>query len=182
MTDDAANASARPDLDQLPSDVAAVATGARRVLVPTDDHNEPARARARQAAVRVAAATGAELVLLDRSEATWGDTPHTELHDRDALAAAGKDGLVGQVDEAAAAGVAAVVWAHSLPAPEALGDAVRDLAVDLVVVPDDFDKPGLLDRLRTKSVEERAFDAVGDTPVVVVAEDGSLSVARSGGR
>lgn len=179
MTDDA---SARSDLDQLPSDVAGVARGARRVIVPTDDGNEPARVRARQAAVRLAAAAGAELVLLDRSDATWGDTPHTELHDRDALAAAGKEALAKQVDEASDAGVTAAVWAHSLPAPEALGDAVRDLAVDLVVVADDFDKPGLLDRLRTKSVEERAFDAVGDTPVVVVAEDGSLSVARSGGR
>ncbi len=179
MTNDPSD---RSDLDELPAEVAAVARGARRVIVPTDDGNEPGRARARQAAVRVAAAAGAELVLLDRSDATWGDTPHTELHDRDALAAAGKEALAGQVDEAADAGVTAVVWAHSLPAPEALGDAVRDLAVDLVVVADDFNKPGVLDRLRTKSVEERAFDAVGDTPVVVVAEDGSLSLTRSGGR
>jgi hypothetical protein len=182
MTDDPAGESAGSDFDRLPPDVAEAARGARRVIVPTDDADEPARARARQAAVRVAAAAGAELILLDRSDATWGDTPHTELHDRDALAAAGKDTLAGQVDAAAEAGVTATVWAHSLPAPEALGDSVRDLAVDLVVVADDFDKPGLLDRLRTKSVVERAFDAVGDTPVVVVAEDGSLSVARSGGR
>lgn len=149
------------------------------VLVPVDDGSDPARERGRLAAQALAARAGARLVLLDRLDTTYADTPRVHELTRDELEGIDRPYLVAHIDEAAAAGVSATAFQHSLPGAEALTDAVKAVGADLVVVPDEVDKPGFLDRLKGAAVAERAADAApAGVPVVAVGEDGSLSLLR----
>lgn len=167
-----------PDsLDDLDPAVAAAVREATTVLVPVDDGNDPARERSRQVATSLAALAGARLVLLDRTDTTYADTPRLSELNRAELEGIDRDYLVVQIDAAAEAGVSATAFQHSLPGAEALTDAVKATGADLVVVPVDLDKPGVLDRFRGGSVAERTNDAAPDgVPVVSVAEDGTLAL------
>ncbi|MGI8711345.1 MAG: universal stress protein [Acidimicrobiales bacterium] len=164
-------------LDDLDPAVAAVVRRATTVLVPVDDGNDPARERARQVAVSLAAMAGARLVLLDRSDTTYADSPREFELDRAEVEAIGRPYLLDQIDAASEAGVSATAFQHSLPGAEALTDAINATHADLVVVPQNLDKPGLLDRLRGGDVADRAQGAApAGVPVVAVADDGSLAL------
>ncbi|MGI8754837.1 MAG: universal stress protein [Acidimicrobiales bacterium] len=164
-------------LDDLDPAVAGAVRRATVVLVPVDDGSDVARERSRQVATSLAALAGARLVLLDRTDTTYADTPRQAELNRAELLGIDRDYLVAQVDAAAEAGVSATAFQHSLPGAEALTDAVKATGADLVVVPVELDKPGLLDRFRGGSVAERTSDAAPNgVAVVSVAEDGRLSL------
>ncbi len=166
------------DLDQLAPDVRPVVERATTIVVPVDDGGDEALVRARRAAIAVAGLAGAKLVLLDRSDTTYADTPRINELDRDAVAALDRPYLLAGIDEADAAGVHATAFQHSLPGDEALTDAVEQVGADLVVVPAGLDSPGLFARLKGGDAEDRAVQAApSGVAVLAVAEDGTLTLA-----
>lgn len=169
-------------LDQLDPTVRAVVTRADVIVVPVDDGSDAAFGLAREAAINLARLGDARLVLLDRADTTYADTPRINELTRDEVAAIDRPYLLTQLDDAAAAGVEATAFQHSLPGDEALTDTVNELGADLVVVPATLDSPGFLDRLKHDDVEDRAVDATpAGVPVVAVADDGSLTLAAPSG-
>lgn len=165
-------------LDQLDPGVRAAVEAAATIVVPVDDGSDDALARARDVAVSLAKLGDARLVLLDRVDTTYADTPRVNELTRDEVAGIDRPYLLDQLDAASAAGVAATAFQHSLPGDEALTDTVTTLGADLVVVPVDMDSPGFLDRLKHDDVEARAVEATPDgVPVVAVAADGTVSLA-----
>ncbi len=164
-------------LDELDPAVAAAVGRATTIVVPVDDGSDPARARARRVATALAGLVGAKLVLLDRDDTTYADTPRVNELSRDEVAGLDRPELLALVDEAAESGVAVTAFQHSLPGAEALTDAVKATRAELVVVPTNAAAPGFLDRLKGDDLDERAADAapVG-TAVVSVGDDGSLTL------
>lgn len=165
-------------LDQLAPAVASAVQAASVILVPVDDGADDALARARRVAIALASLGEAKLVLLDRSDTTYADTPRVFELDRDEVAAIDRPYLLAGIDEAAGSGVTATAFQHSLPGDEALTDAVEQVAADLVVVPADLDSPGLFARLKGGDVEDRTVQAApAGTAVVTVTADGRLELA-----
>lgn len=166
------------DLDRLDPAVRAAVERATVVLTPVDDGGDDALARSRSVAVALAALVDARLVLLDRSDTTYADTPRVHQLSRDEAVGLDRGYLVDGIDEAAAAGVSATAFQHSLPGDEALTDAIDQVGADLVVVPVDLDAPGLLARLKSGDVADRTVDATpAGTTVLSVDDDGALAVA-----
>ncbi len=164
-------------IGDLDPSIATVVRDATTVLVPVDDGNDPARERSRRVAVALAAIAGARVVLLDRTDTTYADTPREYELDRAECEKIDRPYLVAQIDAAAEAGVSATAFQHSLPGSEALTDAVNATRADLVVVPVELDKPGVLDHFRKGSVADRAHAAAPKgVPVVSVAADGTLAL------
>lgn len=162
------------DLDPAVADAVRAATV---VLVPVDDGNDPARERSRLAAQALASLAGARLVLLDRVDTTYADTPRVNAIDRSEAERIDRPYLVAHIDEADRAGVPATAFQHSLPGAEALTDTAKEVGADLIVVPADLDKPGFFDRFRHDNTAERAVDAApAGVRVVSVGDDGSMSL------
>lgn len=170
------------DLDQLATPVAEVVRRAQVILVSVDDGSDDAIARARQAAVALAAAGDARLVLLDRHDTTYADTPRIFELTRDEVESIGeRPYLLAAIDEATDAGVSATAFQHSLPGNEAISDAATRVGADVLVVPDHLDSPSLLSRLKGGDGPDRAVPAApSGTAVVAVDDDGSLSLRTSG--
>lgn len=162
-------------LDQLDPAVAGVVQGSSVIIVPVDDGGDDALARARSMAIALAALAGARLVLLDRSDTTYADTPRINELSREEVAAIDRPYLLSGIDEAAQSGVSATAFQHSLPGDEALTDAVKEVGADMVVVPGSLDSPGIFARLKGGSAGDRAADAApAGTSVVSVDEGGRV--------
>lgn len=127
------------------------------VAVTTEDDRYP---RSRQIAMELARDTDARLVLYDWDAATvlgdpnptaWSaDGPDHEQPaelDVNALEAAGRDAIAGQVAEALRRGLDAAAWLPSEPGADALGDFVADRRASAVVLPEDLNAKGRLERL-----------------------------------
>lgn len=176
----ATDSTAPTSLDQLDPAVAGAVRAASVILVPVDDGADDALARARTAAIALAALGDAKLVLLDRSDTTYADTPRVFELDRAEVAEIDRPYLLAGIDAAAEAGVTATAFQHSLPGDEALTDAAEQVSADLIVVPDDLDSPGLLARLKGGDAEDRAVQAApSGTSVVIVTADGRLEVVAA---
>jgi hypothetical protein len=133
------------------------------VAVTTDDDRY---ARTRQIAVELARHAEARLVLYDWDAATiLGDPlptewsadgpdhePPTEL-DVDALEAAGREAIAGQVAEARERGVEAAAWLPSEPGADALGEFAAAHGATAVVLPEDLAAKGHLERLREGAMD-----------------------------
>lgn len=168
------------DLDQLPGPVADVVRTAEVILVPVDDGGDEAVGRARRTAVSLAALAGARVVLLDRSDTTYADTPRIFELSRDEVVSIGdRQYLLDAIDEATDAGVSASAFQHSLPGDEAISDAAERSGADLLVVPEHLGTSGLLSRLKGGDASDRATQAApAGTAVVAVDADGALAVHR----
>jgi nucleotide-binding universal stress UspA family protein len=165
-------------LDDLDPAVAAAVRGATTILVGVDDGTEEAFVTSRRVATSLASLGGARLVLLDRSDTTYADTPRVHELSREDLVDDDRRYLLDQLDDAAAEGVAVTAFQHSLPGDEAYTDAAKHLGADVLVVPDHIDSPGFFDRFKQNGVPERAVDAApSGTDVLVVAIDGSVRLA-----
>ena len=148
----------KPDRD------AALESGAPVVVVVTTDDDRYARTR--QIAVELARHANARLVLYDWDAATilgdplptaWdADGPDhaqpTEL-DVDALEAAGRDAIAGQVAQAQERGVEAAAWLPSEPGADALGEFAAEHGATAVVLPEDLAAKGHLERLREGAMD-----------------------------
>lgn len=165
----------------LAGDAHAAVRMARVVLCLTDDGQEPAFGYARRAAARIAAAVDARLVLSDRSRESWAMTPFvfapaapTELIRR------GDDYLLSQIHEAHALGVTDVlVVAPTTPGLDAVTDAVETARADLVVIPERYQRPRLVERvvLATTTLEHAVAERV-KARVLVAHPDGHLTLGR----
>lgn len=169
------------DLDQLAPPVAEVVRGAQVILVSVEDGSDPALDGARRTAIALAALVDAKLVLLDRSDTTYADTPRIFELTRDEVVGLGeRQYLLDAMDEAISADVSVTAFQHSLPGVEAISDAAERVRADIYVVPDHLDGPGLVDRLKGRHLSERAATAAPDgTAVLEVDDEGSLVVLKS---
>lgn len=136
------------------------------VAVTTEDDRYP---RSRQIAIDLARHADARLVLYDWDAAiVLGDPmpsewsadgpdhePATELG-VNALEAAGRDAIAGQVAEARRRGVDAAAWLPSEPGADALATFVAERAAAAVVLPEDLSSKGHLERLRQGAMDPAA--------------------------
>jgi hypothetical protein len=153
------------------------------VLVVTAEDDRYAVARAE--ATRLASEGSGRMILYDWDAATvlgdplpsnWSaegaaDDLPGELDEKD-LEIAGRAPIAGQIAEARDAGVQATAWLPSEPGPEALVKYAREHGVSTIVVPQELETAGELERLTTaaadpaKGIRERA-----DARVVLVPSD-----------
>lgn len=170
-----------PALD-LDTQARAAVSVLRRVVVPTDE-SDAALARTREVALHLARQHGFDVVLYDRSDERWTDTPHPS----GPYTAAELDGerrpdLVRQLRDFEAAGVTATAWLATVPALTAMLDVLQELDVDGVLLPEQLDEPKIMDRLQigsdTASMVDRVAELQLPTPptVLVVPESGAIRV------
>lgn len=165
-------------LDGLTAEVRSALDGVTTMVVPIDAGADDALANTRRVAISLAAASGARLVLLDRSDTTYADTPRIHELSREAAADLDRPYLVAGIDEAKAAGVEATGFQHSLPGDEALSDTVDEVGAQALVVPASLSSPGLFGRLKGDVVARAEAATPSWTTVFVVADDGSVSLAE----
>jgi hypothetical protein len=139
---------------------------ATKLAVVTDDEDAHLAATRRLGA-QLAARHDLDVVLYDRSQETWMDHPHpsgpcdvSELDDRAA------SHLAPQIEEFTALGIDAAPWIATVPTITEIVDVIRELGVDLILLPEQLDKASLIDRLR------------GKQPADVVREVAALNLER----
>ena len=175
----------------LPSDVAAAIAGARLVGAPTSDKEDEWSAAA-HAAIRIAREVGARVVLADVSTRSWLTTPYLAggvaadaeglssgigAVGRDELRLLGRQYLVAQLDEAAAAGVDAEMWLATKPGIRSLPLFLEQFPdIDVLVGPP-LDRPSLVQLLGGDTIDG-VRSRVGDRTLVVAHLDGRLSLDR----
>jgi hypothetical protein len=148
------------------------------ILAIIDGGREPAYRRSWPVALELAGRTGATLLLADRSQETWGETPHhSGPFTPEAFRASGRHHLDAYLDEADALGVRVLVWVPSLPLPESYyEETVSHNRVDLAVLPERLDRPKLTERL-VGGFAARIAKAMAPTiPVVQVSGGGRLAL------
>lgn len=165
------------------------------LLTLTDDGRDTAYAVSRSAAIRLAAAVGAELLLLDRTGETWlggggsgrgpfDATQLLELHETGSPGAGHRHGhqhLLDQLKESEAAGITARVWLAVEPGFGGLEECVHHCPVEAFVFPDHLDRPSAGDRRRERhGLAQELARIVADRPVVVAGSGGALSLGWAG--
>jgi hypothetical protein len=148
------------------------------VLAVTADDDRYAATR--REATHLAAEQGARLILYDWDAATvlgdplpsvWSaegtdeDTPD-ELDERD-LEAAGRAPLIEQLAEARQAHVPVTAWLPADPGPDAMVRWAREHGVTTIVVPEDLQPEGELERLAA-GTDDPARAVAAESPVRVV--------------
>lgn len=153
-----------------------------RIIVPTDE-GDAALARTREVALYLAREHDIEVVLYDRSGERWTDTPHPAGPlSGDEIDAERRPHLVRQLRDFEAAGVAVTAWLATVPALTAMLDALQQLDVDGVLLPEHLDEPKVMDRLQAGSDTAVMVDRVAElqmpTPptVLVVPDSGPVRV------
>jgi hypothetical protein len=151
---------------------------ANMILAIVDGGREPAYRRSWSVALSFARRTGATLMLADRSQETWGDTPHhSGPFTPDQIRRMGKHHLDEYLEQAEAAGVVVLVWIPSLPLPESYyEETLSHNHVDLAVLPERLEHPKLLDRTIGAFAARMAKAMAPTVPVVEVSRAGSLAL------
>lgn len=167
----------------------------RVIIAVTGEHGRHAAVRAR--AADLAASDGATVILYDLDAAGPLESPvptnwssegaEEQVPDRlgpDDLERAGRADVAEQVRAMRSQGVDAWAWLPPKPGGSALAEYARDRGAEVILVSEDLESPGLLDRLQGNDVDE-ARDAA-DVPVVVVrdgdeGEDGPTRDQATGG-
>ena len=156
--------------------------GSRRpvvLAVTADDDRYP---ETRDAAMKIATDDGAKLLLYDWDAATvlgdplpswWSgdgtaeDVP-SEL-DEAALQAAGRGAIADQVAEARSKGIDAAAWLPSTPGAEALAEYAREHGATTIVLPEDLQASGGLERLAEVAEDpDREVQDAAPARVVIV--------------
>lgn len=155
------------------------------IVVPTAPDDE-SYDRSRAAAIEIARRASAKVVLHDRSDERWTDTPHPDgTYTADQVAEHGRDHLVHQMAAFSDAGVPVEAWYASVPAITSVLTPVQTLGADAIVVPESIDNPKLMDRLQAGGdVGEqvgRVLDQNLERPVhvFVLGDDGTVEVATT---
>lgn len=172
--------------DRPTDDITTIAAGVRNFIVPTSDHDE-SYAAARRAALHLASAGGATVVLYDRSDERWTDTPHPEgPFGPDEIETDRRPHLPDQMQPFIEAGVDIRAWYASVPSLTAIISAIQALDADAVVVPDGLAKPRVMDRLQGGGDPEELIGHVLDQnlerPVhlfVVDTDSGEISITTT---
>jgi hypothetical protein len=157
------------------------------LLVPTteDDSDNSAYPRARRAALELARRGTVRVVLYDRSDERWTDTPNPEgPFAIDEIERDRRPHLVDQMRDFAEAGIDVRAWYASVPALTRVLAAVQTLGADAVLVPESLDDATMMDRLQPGGAGDmvsRVLDQNVDDPihVFVVSDDGRVDVSTT---
>jgi len=174
-------ANGRPERPRAPRLGRRPSSNAPAVLVVTGDDDRYQRTRSE--AVRLAARDGSRLILYDWDAATILGAPlpsnwsgegaeaaiPAEL-DEGELEAAGRAPIAQQVRAARRAGVETTAWLPSKPGPEAMIEWARDHGVTTIVVPEDLDEQGKLERLAAGPDPAGSVESESTMRVVVVSK------------
>lgn len=167
---------------EIDPEAASVMSGIERMIVLTDDGDD-AVARTREAALTFARNFGFDVVLYDRSDERWTDTPHASgPFTADEVDAERRPHLPRQLRDFEAAGVRATAWLATVPALTAMLDVLQELRADGVLLPEQLDHPKMMDRLQIGSDPAAMVDRVADLqmpnpPVVfLVPESGPTTI------
>lgn len=139
----------------------------------------------REAAMETARATAARLILYDIDAAQmfasplpteeWSGEGDRELWpDRlapDDLERAGRHNIAEQVRAAQRSGIQAFAWLPQKKGADGLAEYADAQGADLIMMPEEMENPGIIDRLRGVSVEA-AVEETGRPIAVVDAEGG----------
>jgi nucleotide-binding universal stress UspA family protein len=138
-----------------------------------------------RAALDLARRRGARLILWDSSTASSFTEPvASEMSAEGAgerfgalltdveLEQLGRSQMARQVVQAREAGVDAWARLASEHGADALADEARRLGADLIVLPEELDDPGLVERLRGETVDKARDES--SVPVAVVDRSGSI--------
>lgn len=167
------------------TDAARTALGSVRTLVVPTDADDDGYSRARRAALQLAGGSSdpVRVVLHDRSDERWTDTPNPEGPlDPAAVAAGGRTHLVEQMRPFTDAGVDVVAWYASVPALTAVITPVQELDAQAVLVPEWPEKQRVMDRLQPGSDAGEQIGRVLDQNlertvyVFIVKDDGEIEV------
>jgi hypothetical protein len=132
------------------------------VIVPTDVDDD-ALERTVDVAAELARRHGFAIVLYDRSNERWTDTPHSKGPTSVAeLEGSDRHHVVEQLQRLEAAGITANAWLATVPAISAMVDALQQLDVDGVLVPENFSHPTMMDRLEPGSGPAEILARIGD--------------------
>lgn len=163
----------------------AAVDGLTLIVVPTAPDNE-SYDRARAAALEIATLASCPVVLHDRSDERWTDTPDPEgPYTADEIDRENRPHLVEQMKEFTDAGVDVKAFYASVPALTAVLTPVQRLGADAVVVSASLDKPKMMDRLQAGDdageMVSRVLDQNLDRPVhvFVLGDDGTVEVLTS---
>jgi hypothetical protein len=148
------------------------------ILAIIDGGREPAYRRSWPVALRLAQQTGATLLLADRSQETWGETPHhSGPFTPEQIGRSGRLHLDRYLEEAEAMGVPVRVWVPSLPLPESYyEETLSHNHVDLAVLPERLDRPKLTERMLGGFAARIAKAMAPAVPVVEVSGGGQLAL------
>ena len=160
------------DVNGLDATILELARRARVILTLADAKEQPGYHRAQRVALALADLGGTTILLFDRSQETWAETPHHRgPYTNEDAHRLGFEHLYGFLDAAATCGLDVMVWMPSLPLLESYDEAVSEYGVDLSVLPTMIDRPKIIERLvgdcRPAEVAKTLVPAV---PVVEVSE------------
>jgi len=150
--------------------------GVRRLVVPTDAEDDSMR-RARDAALAIAGRYGTEVVLYDRSQEFWSETPHPKgLLGADELDPDTHGHLIGQLGDFTDHGVQASAHLATLPSIAAILDVLQDVEIDAVLMPHPLGHRTWMDRLRGgrdqgEEVARVAATQLGLHPIILEVEE-----------
>lgn len=124
----------------------------RTIIVPTDADDD-GYDRARRAALQLASSLPPDdrptIVLHDRSDERWTDTPNPEgPFGIDEIETERRPHLAGQMQPFRDAGVEVRAWYASVPALTAVLTPVQELGAEAVLVPSEAESPRMMDRLQ----------------------------------
>ncbi len=155
-----------------------------KIVIATNSDDD-SLARVRRLMLDFASRQGCAVVLYDRSNERWTDTPHPKGPlTADQIDADERPHLVGQLREFEAVGVEATAWLATVPALTAMIDVLQDMSVDAIVLPDDFGSRKMMDRLQIGGDPAEMVQRIADLqlehpPVVVVVDEaGEMTVSR----
>lgn len=142
------------DGDFRPTEATIRAMASVRTMVVPTDADDAGYERARRAALHLATAAPAEarptVVLHDRSDERWTDTPHPEgPFGPTEIDAERRPHLMDQIQPFCDAAVPVRAWYASVPAMTAVLTSVQTLGADAVIVPSAPESPKMMDRLQT---------------------------------
>jgi hypothetical protein len=153
----------------------------RGVLVVIDDSDDPGVAAAVDVAAALATEASVPVILYDRSDENWYDTPHPVGPlpiDDERLS--GRLHVTGRMRRLNGAGVQTLAWVATLPSISGVATALRETGADVVVLPESM-RLRLLERIKADSAAEMVRETVVtdldlEGTVIEVADDGSVRV------
>mgnify|MGYP000574657495 CR=1 FL=1 len=168
-----------------PTEATLAALASVRTLVVPTDADDAGYERAREAALDLVGARPLGerpvVVLHDRSDERWTDTPHPEGPFRpDQVEADRRPHLPGQMQPFSDAGLDVRAWYASIPALTAVITTVQTLDADAVMVPAEPESPKMMDRLQAGDDAGDQIGRVLDQQlertvfVFVVHDDGTI--------
>ena len=157
-----------------------------RVLIATDADDD-ALGRTRRVATQLARRFDWHIVLYDRQNERWTDTPHSSgPHTVDEFGSDERPHLTQQMRDIEGAGASATAWLATVPSITAMIDALQDLDVDAVLLPEQFQNPRLMDRLLIGNDPSAMVDRVAglhldDQPVFFTLRNDDTIVVENHG-